>query len=94
MKMVLKGIGKIFRGIWKLISFTRQLILNLLFLLVIGVLFYAFSKGGEQPGLPDKAALVLDFIRPDCRAAYQHPPYRQSDEHCPWPTAGTGKRPV
>ncbi len=31
MKVVFKGIGKLFRAIWKLISFTRQLILNLFF---------------------------------------------------------------
>ncbi|MCW8328325.1 signal peptide peptidase SppA [Photobacterium sp. SDRW27] len=64
MKMVLKGIGKIFQAIWKLISFTRQLIVNLLFLLVIGLLFFTFNKSGEQPSLPKEAALVLDLSGP------------------------------
>ena len=63
MKMLLKGIGKIFQIIWKLISFTRQLILNLFFLLIIGLLFFAFQSD-DQPGLPDKAALVLDLSGP------------------------------
>lgn len=64
MKVVLKGIGKLFRAIWKLISFTRQLILNLFFLFVIGLLFFAFNQSGEQPALPKEAALVLDLSGP------------------------------
>ncbi|MCG7585392.1 signal peptide peptidase SppA, partial [Photobacterium sp. OFAV2-7] len=64
MKVVLKGIGKLFRAIWKLISFTRQLILNLIFLFVIGLLFFAFNQSGEQPALPKEAALVLDLSGP------------------------------
>ncbi|WP_064605263.1 signal peptide peptidase SppA [Photobacterium sp. J15] len=64
MKVIFKGIGKIFRAIWKLISFTRQLILNLFFLFFIGLIFFAFSQSGEKPSLPEKAALVLDLSGP------------------------------
>ncbi|MGF1683356.1 signal peptide peptidase SppA [Photobacterium minamisatsumaniensis] len=64
MKMIFKGIGKLFRGIWKLISFTRQLIINLIFLLIVGALFFAFSKSGEEPTIPDEAALVLNLSGP------------------------------
>lgn len=64
MKVIFKGIGKIFRWIWKLISFTRQLIINLLFLIIIGALFFAFTESGKEPELPEQAALVLDLSGP------------------------------
>ncbi|PSW21035.1 signal peptide peptidase SppA [Photobacterium sanctipauli] len=64
MKVIFKGIAKLFRGIWKLISFTRQLIINLIFLLIVGVLIFAFTQSGEEPVVPDEAALVLDLSGP------------------------------
>ncbi|WP_299013573.1 signal peptide peptidase SppA [uncultured Photobacterium sp.] len=64
MKVILKGIGKLFRAIWKLISFTRQLIINLFFLFFIGLIFLALSKSGDEPSLPEEAALVLDLSGP------------------------------
>lgn len=64
MKVIFKGIGKLFRALWRLLSFTRQLILNLLFLVVVGMLFFAFYPGEEKPLLPEKAALVLDLSGP------------------------------
>ncbi len=64
MKAIFKGIGRIFRAIWKLISFTRQLILNLFFLIIVGAIFVAFNYGEDTPEQPDKAALVLDLSGP------------------------------
>ncbi|UTM56492.1 signal peptide peptidase SppA [Photobacterium sp. CCB-ST2H9] len=64
MKVLLKGIAKVLRGCWKLLSFTRQLFFNLLFLALIGIIIFAFQEGAEAPALPDKAALVLDLDGP------------------------------
>ncbi|MGF1691870.1 signal peptide peptidase SppA [Photobacterium kagoshimensis] len=64
MKMLFKGIGKIFRALWKLLSFTRQLILNLFFLAFIGIIIFAFTQGTEEPVQATKSALVLDLAGP------------------------------
>ncbi|MCP3909308.1 MAG: signal peptide peptidase SppA [Oceanicoccus sp.] len=49
-----------FRRLMKFLSALRMLVTNLLFLVVLGVLFQAFS-GGEIPSVPDKGALVLNI---------------------------------
>ncbi|OAN13610.1 signal peptide peptidase SppA [Photobacterium jeanii] len=64
MKMLFKGIGKIFRILWKLLSFTRQLILNLFFLAFIGVIIFALTQSTEEPVDITKSALVLDLAGP------------------------------
>ncbi len=64
MKMLFKGIGKIFRALWKLLSFTRQLILNLFFLAFVGIIIFAFTQGTEEPVQATKSALVLDLAGP------------------------------
>ncbi|MEZ8094596.1 signal peptide peptidase SppA [Photobacterium swingsii] len=64
MKMLFKGIGKIFRALWKLLSFTRQLVLNLFFLAFIGIIIFAFTQGTEEPVQATKSALVLDLAGP------------------------------
>ncbi|NAW87934.1 signal peptide peptidase SppA [Photobacterium halotolerans] len=64
MKVLLKGIAKVLRGCWKLLSFTRQLFFNLFFIALIGVIIFAFQQGAESPALPEKAALVLDIDGP------------------------------
>lgn len=64
MKTIFKGIGKLFRGIWKLISFARQLLINLFFLIFIGIIIFAFSESDKQPLLPESAALVLNLQGP------------------------------
>ncbi|MGF1757422.1 signal peptide peptidase SppA [Photobacterium sagamiensis] len=64
MKVIFKGIGKIFQAIWKLISFTRQFILNLFFLIIVGAIIFALSQDSQEPELPEEAALVLDLSGP------------------------------
>ncbi|OZS42641.1 signal peptide peptidase SppA [Photobacterium sanguinicancri] len=64
MKMLFKGIGKIFRALWKLLSFTRQLILNLFFLAFVGIIIFAFTQRTEEPVQATKSALVLDLAGP------------------------------
>lgn len=60
LKKVLSPIGKVFGGLWWLLNGTRRLVLNLLFLLIlIGLLWALFSRGG--PPLLDKTTLVLDL---------------------------------
>ncbi|MDO6707101.1 signal peptide peptidase SppA [Photobacterium sp. 1_MG-2023] len=64
MKVLLKGIAKVLRGGWKLLSFTRQLFFNLIFLALVGVIIFIFQQGSDEPVLPEKAALVLDLDGP------------------------------
>ncbi|MDX1303742.1 signal peptide peptidase SppA [Photobacterium sp.] len=64
MKVIFKGIGKIFQAIWKLISFTRQFILNLFFLIIVGTIIVVLSQDSQEPELPEAAALVLDLSGP------------------------------
>ncbi|ARN74902.1 signal peptide peptidase SppA [Oceanicoccus sagamiensis] len=49
-----------FRRLMTLLSTLRIVVTNLLFLVVLGVLFLAFS-GGEIPTIPGKGALVLNI---------------------------------
>lgn len=67
MKGLFHFIGKCFQAIWKLLSFTRQLVLNLFFLIFIGVIAFAFLDS-TPPSTEDKVvepkALILDLSGP------------------------------
>lgn len=57
---ILKGLGWLFRGLWRLLNFTRHLFLNLVFLLL--VLAVALVIGTqEKPEPPVEGALTLDL---------------------------------
>ncbi|HIF9330490.1 signal peptide peptidase SppA [Photobacterium damselae] len=65
MKTIFKGIGRVCKAIWNLLSFTRQLILNLIFLILVGALFFAFYQGDKDTETqPQPGALVLDLSGP------------------------------
>ena len=51
---------RIYRGVMAFISALRLLVVNLLFLLIIGGLVVVLSDG-ELPAIPEKGALVLDL---------------------------------
>ncbi len=52
--------GRALRGFWRLLDATRRTLLNLLLLLLVMALAYAWLKSGPPP-LQPKTALVLDF---------------------------------
>ncbi|HIF9308360.1 TPA: signal peptide peptidase SppA [Photobacterium damselae] len=65
MKTIFKGIGRVCKAIWNLLSFTRQLVLNLIFLILVGALFFAFYQGDKDTETqPQPGALVLDLSGP------------------------------
>ncbi len=43
MKPIFKNIGRLFKGFWRVLSVTRQLFLNLFFLVMLGVLYFSFT---------------------------------------------------
>ncbi|GAL34588.1 signal peptide peptidase SppA [Vibrio maritimus] len=65
MKKVFRFIGMIFKGIWKLINFTRLAIVNLFFFAVIAMVYFAFTQSDAPPAVEKKAtALVMNLSGP------------------------------
>ncbi len=65
MKKIFKFIGMIFKGIWKLITFVRLALVNLLFLLSIAIIYFVyFHSDTAQPTVPQESALVLNLSGP------------------------------
>jgi len=65
MKKIMKFIGMIFKGIWKLISFVRVAMLNLFFLLSVALIYFVyFHADTQQPVVPQQSALVLNLSGP------------------------------
>ncbi|MBW3696453.1 signal peptide peptidase SppA [Vibrio sp. T187] len=65
MKKLFKFIGMIFKGIWKLITFVRLALANLLFLLTIAVIYFIyFYSTAPQPTVQKQSALVLNLSGP------------------------------
>lgn len=65
MKRIFKFIGMIFKGIWKLITFTRVALANLFFLIAIGIIFFIYSSAETPlPVVSKPSALVLNISGP------------------------------
>ena len=65
MKKLFKFIGLIFKGIWKAITFVRLALMNLIFLVMIAVFYFAFTYTGEgQPTVDKESALVMNLSGP------------------------------
>ncbi|NLS14521.1 signal peptide peptidase SppA [Vibrio sp. SM6] len=65
MKTIFRFIGMIFKGIWKTLTFVRVALANLLFLLILAVVYFAVFHGEEAPvGMTTPSALVLDLSGP------------------------------
>ncbi len=66
MKGLFHFISKCFQAIWKLLSFTRQLVLNLFFLAFIGVIAFTFLSTDDiqQDQTVEKKALILNLSGP------------------------------
>ncbi|CAH7183381.1 protease IV, a signal peptide peptidase [Vibrio chagasii] len=65
MKKIFKFIGMIFKGIWKLITFVRVALVNLIFLLSIAVIYFVyFHSDTAPPTVPQQSALVFNLSGP------------------------------
>ena len=65
MKKIFKFIGMLFKGIWKLITFVRVALVNLIFLLSIAVIYFVyFHSDTVPPTTPQQSALVLNLSGP------------------------------
>ena len=79
-------IRRIYNGLMKFISALRLLVINVFFLLIVFMLFFAVS-GGELPKVPEKGALVLNlrgsmvdqlsYVEPIVRLMGETSPQRQ-----------------
>ncbi|CAH0525458.1 signal peptide peptidase SppA [Vibrio hippocampi] len=65
MKKLFKFIGTVFKGLWKLINFTRLAIINLLFFTMIALVYFSFTQV-EKSTPPERvaSALVLNLSGP------------------------------
>ncbi|MFQ2412916.1 signal peptide peptidase SppA [Aeromonas caviae] len=57
---IFKGLGWLFRSLWRLLNFTRLMLVNLLFLLVVLVIVFSVSQS-ETPSPPIEGALTLNL---------------------------------
>lgn len=65
MKTIFKFIGLFFKGIWKLITFIRLALVNLIFVATLAIIYFAFTQKDVQPVAPvQQSALVLNLSGP------------------------------
>lgn len=80
MKKLFTFIGNLLTWVWKTISFTRQLILNLLFIGLIAGIYFLVTAGlplnsGKSDSLPEKQALLVDLSGPIVEKQRRIDPY-------------------
>ncbi|WGW01410.1 signal peptide peptidase SppA [Vibrio sp. YMD68] len=65
MKKLFKFIGMIFKGLWKLITFIRLALTNLIFILSLAVIYFLFTSiETPTPTVKEQSALVLNLSGP------------------------------
>lgn len=65
MKNIFKFIGMLFKGLWKLLSFVRIALVNLVFLASIGAIYFLYTSAETPvPTVPTKSALILNLSGP------------------------------
>ncbi|WP_043762302.1 signal peptide peptidase SppA [Aeromonas taiwanensis] len=57
---IFKGLGWLFRSLWRLLNFTRLMLVNLLFLLIVLVIVVSINQN-EAPSTPIEGALTLNL---------------------------------
>ncbi|MFQ2614948.1 MULTISPECIES: signal peptide peptidase SppA [Aeromonas] len=57
---IFKGLGWLFRSLWRLLNFTRLMLVNLLFLVVVLIIVFSVSQK-EAPSAPIEGALTLNL---------------------------------
>ncbi|ALO34853.1 signal peptide peptidase SppA [Colwellia sp. MT41] len=55
-------IKRIFSSLWRVLSFTRSIVVNLVFFILLFGFIGVISSGDEQVQVPDKTALVLNLV--------------------------------
>ncbi|MGF1908218.1 signal peptide peptidase SppA [Vibrio kasasachensis] len=76
MKTIFKYIGLFFKGIWKLITFTRIALTNLIFLAVIALMYFTYTNVETRvtPPDPTPSALIVNISGPIVeQTTYQNP---------------------
>ena len=58
---IFKGLGWLFRSLWRLLNFTRLMLVNLLFLAIVLTLVFVLGMQQEAPQTPIEGALTLDL---------------------------------
>ncbi|MBD0787080.1 signal peptide peptidase SppA [Vibrio sp. Y2-5] len=64
MKTIFRFIGLLLKGIWKLITFIRIALTNLIFLLSIALVYFLYAYETPAPVVEKKSALVLNLSGP------------------------------
>ncbi|EEX92810.1 protease IV [Vibrio orientalis CIP 102891 = ATCC 33934] len=65
MKTVFKFVGMFFKGIWKLITFIRLALINLIFLASIGAIYFLYTTADTPtPVAPKESALIVNISGP------------------------------
>ena len=65
MKTIFKFASSFFKGIWKVITFVRRALVNVIFLLTLGAIYFVYtSADAPKTPLPEKSALVLNLSGP------------------------------
>ena len=64
MKTIFRFIGLFFKGIWKLITFIRLALTNLIFLLSIALVYFLYAYEAPAPVVEKSSALVLNLSGP------------------------------
>ncbi|MFC5705718.1 signal peptide peptidase SppA [Aeromonas eucrenophila] len=57
---IFKGLGWLFRSLWRLLNFTRLMLVNLLFLIIVLAIVFTFGQK-EAPSTPIEGALTLNL---------------------------------
>ncbi len=55
-------IKRFFSSLWRVLSFTRSLVINLVFFILLFAFIGVFSSSEEQLQIPEKTALVLNIV--------------------------------
>ncbi|NOH79245.1 signal peptide peptidase SppA [Vibrio sp. RE86] len=65
MKKIFKFVGMFFKGIWKLITFIRLALVNLVFLASVGIIYFIYtSADAPVPSAPKESALIVNISGP------------------------------
>ncbi|WP_339387993.1 signal peptide peptidase SppA [Vibrio caribbeanicus] len=65
MKTIFKFVSSFFKGIWKVITFIRRALVNMIFLLTLGAIYFVYTSADAPKKLvPEKSALVLNLSGP------------------------------
>lgn len=65
MKKIFKFVGMFFKGVWKLITFIRLALVNLVFLASVGIIYFIYtSADAPVPSAPKESALIVNISGP------------------------------